>query len=67
MHPLLGEESIGLIGEFSLLGTDSKKIPTSQHHQDWVHSLSLPSLHQQEQILQELYKKETEQQKTIFP
>jgi len=56
LHHLLVEESIGLINDqFSLLLTDSKKIPTLPRHQDWVHSLLFPSLQYQRQILQELY------------
>jgi hypothetical protein len=58
LHPLLGEESSGLINdEFSLLLTDSKRNPTLLRHQDWVLCLLFPSLQHQRQILQELYKR----------
>jgi len=47
LHPLLGGESLGLFNDASsLLLTDRKKIPALLH-QDWVHSLSFPSLQHQ--------------------
>ena len=51
-------QSVGLFSDApSLLLTDSKKIPALLHHQDWVHSLSFPSLQRQRQILQQLHKR----------
>jgi hypothetical protein len=58
LHPLLGGESISLFNDTSsLLLTDSTKIPALLHHQDWVHSLSFPSVQHQRQILQQLHKR----------
>jgi hypothetical protein len=58
LNPSLVGESIGLFNDVSSrLLTESKKIPTLLHHQEWVHSLSFPSLQIQRQILQLLHRR----------